>query len=118
MPPNPSLSYADWNTVWTTPDWRGNGVQVTDYKDTSGNLYTCIVLTSGTPGVFNLGGDLNLFKQLISARDRAGISRYGRACIDLLHRNYTGRPTMLYPARRLSRRVGTFRHSCVGSEVV
>ena len=49
-----------------------------------------MVMTSGTPGVFNLGGDLNLFKQLISARDRAGISRYGRACIDLLHRNYTG----------------------------
>ena len=29
------------------------------------------VLASGIPGVFNLGGDLDLFKQLIGARDRA-----------------------------------------------
>ena len=49
-----------------------------------------VVMTSGMPGVFNLGGDLDLFKQLITAKDRAGISRYGRACIDVLHRNYTG----------------------------
>jgi DSF synthase len=46
------------------------------------------VLASGIPGVFNLGGDLDLFKQLIGARDRAGLLRYGRACIDVLYRNY------------------------------
>ena len=40
------------------------------------------------PGVFNLGGDLDLFKQLIGDRDRAGLLRYGRACIDVLYRNY------------------------------
>jgi DSF synthase len=49
-----------------------------------------VVLASGTPGVFNLGGDLDLFKQLIGARDRAGLLRYGRACIDVLYRNYIG----------------------------
>jgi DSF synthase len=49
-----------------------------------------VVLASGTPGVFNLGGDLDLFKQLIGARDRAGLLRYGRACIDVLYRNYLG----------------------------
>jgi DSF synthase len=49
-----------------------------------------IVLASGTPGVFNLGGDLDLFKQLIDARDRQGLLRYGRACIDVLYRNYVG----------------------------
>jgi DSF synthase len=42
------------------------------------------------PGVFNLGGDLDLFKQLIAARDRQGLLRYGRACIDVLYRNYAG----------------------------
>jgi DSF synthase len=47
-----------------------------------------VVLASGMPGVFNLGGDLDLFKQLIGARDRAGLVRYGRACIDVLYRNY------------------------------
>jgi DSF synthase len=47
-----------------------------------------VVLASGMPGVFNLGGDLELFKQLIAAQDRAGLQRYGRACIDVLYRNY------------------------------
>lgn len=47
-----------------------------------------VVLASGMPGVFNLGGDLDLFKQLIAAHDRAGLLRYGRACIDVLYRNY------------------------------
>ena len=49
-----------------------------------------VVLASGMPGVFNLGGDLDLFKQLIGAHDRAGLLRYGRACIDVLYRNYVG----------------------------
>jgi DSF synthase len=47
-----------------------------------------VVLASGMPGVFNLGGDLDLFKQLIGAGDRAGLLRYGRACVDVLYRNY------------------------------
>lgn len=49
-----------------------------------------VILASATPGVFNLGGDLDLFKQLIEARDRQGLLRYGRACIDVLYRNYVG----------------------------
>jgi DSF synthase len=49
-----------------------------------------VVLASGTQGVFNLGGDLDLFKQLIDMRDRQGLLRYGRACIDVLYRNYVG----------------------------
>jgi DSF synthase len=49
-----------------------------------------VVLASGVPGVFNMGGDLDLFKQLIETRDRAGMLTYGRACIDVLYRNYLG----------------------------
>ena len=49
-----------------------------------------VVLASGMPGVFNLGGDLDLFKQLIDTRDRQGLLTYGRACIDVLYRNYVG----------------------------
>ena len=49
-----------------------------------------VVLASATHGVFNLGGDLDLFKQLIDVRDRQGLLRYGRACIDVLYRNYIG----------------------------
>ena len=46
------------------------------------------VVASDVPGVFNLGGDLDLFTQLIAARDRTGLLRYGRACIDVLYPNY------------------------------
>ena len=48
-----------------------------------------VVLASDKPGVFNLGGDLDLFKTLIGQRDRAELLRYGRACIDVLYSNYT-----------------------------
>jgi len=47
-----------------------------------------VVLASGMPGVFNLGGDLDLFRSLIEKKDRAGLSMYGRACVDVLYRNY------------------------------
>jgi DSF synthase len=49
-----------------------------------------VILASGMPGVFNLGGDLDLFRQKIDRRDRAALSAYGRACIDVLYRNYIG----------------------------
>ena len=49
-----------------------------------------VVLASATPGVFNLGGDLDLLKKLIDAQDQQGLLRYGRACIDVLYRNYIG----------------------------
>ena len=70
-----------------------------DYLGTSNARIDCygeehdieyVVLASATRGVFNLGGDLDLFKQLIDARDRQGLLRYGRACIDVLYRNYVG----------------------------
>jgi DSF synthase len=48
-----------------------------------------VVLASDKPSVFNLGGDLDLFKTLIAERDRAELLRYGRACIDVLYSNYT-----------------------------
>jgi DSF synthase len=47
-----------------------------------------VVLASGLPSVFNLGGDLDLFRALIDRRDRAGLLTYGRACVDVLYRNY------------------------------
>jgi DSF synthase len=46
------------------------------------------VLASTTPGVFNLGGDLDLFLRLIQAQDRAGLVGYGKACVHVLYRNY------------------------------
>ena len=48
------------------------------------------VLASKTPGVFNLGGDLSLFRTLILLQDRKALLDYGRRCVDNLlswHRN-------------------------------
>jgi DSF synthase len=48
------------------------------------------ILASRVPGVFNLGGDLSLFTKLITKQDRDGLLGYGKACVDVLYRNYTG----------------------------
>ena len=46
------------------------------------------VLGSDVPGVFNLGGDLNLFTKLIDERDQLGLAEYGMACVEVVYRNY------------------------------
>ena len=46
-----------------------------------------LVLHSRVPGVFNLGGDLQLFRQHIEAGDRDGLRAYAKACIDVLYAN-------------------------------
>jgi len=52
-----------------------------------------VVYGSVAEGVFNLGGDLNLFIEKILQRDRAAIQHYARLCIDLIYRRYSG-PTL------------------------
>jgi DSF synthase len=60
---------------------------VVDYQGEQRSLEYA-VLASNAPGVFNLGGDLKLFKGLIDMQDRNGLLAYGRACVEVLHRNY------------------------------
>jgi DSF synthase len=51
------------------------------------------VLASNRPNVFNLGGDLALFRMLIQNQDRRGLLEYGSKCIDNLltwHQNCDG----------------------------
>jgi len=43
------------------------------------------VFASGTPGVFNYGGDLEWFIQCLNSKDTSGLRRYARLCIDVLH---------------------------------
>lgn len=45
-----------------------------------------MVLGSRFPGVFNLGGDLELFAGCIERGDLPGLVKYGHACIDVVHR--------------------------------
>jgi DSF synthase len=49
-----------------------------------------LLLGSRTPGVFNLGGDLDLFAAKIRERDRAALVAYGKSCVRILHRNMNG----------------------------
>ena len=55
-----------------------------------GRTYTVefSVLGSDVPGVFNLGGDLDLFTKLIEERNRPGLMEYGMACVEVVYRNY------------------------------
>jgi len=43
------------------------------------------VMASRMPGIFNLGGDLRRFADLIRAQDRTTMDRYAKACIDVQH---------------------------------
>ena len=48
-----------------------------------------LVQTSATPGVFALGGDLELFADLIRRRDHDRLLAYGRQCIQCVFNNST-----------------------------
>lgn len=43
------------------------------------------VITSKVPGIFNLGGDLALFRDAIDRQDREALVRYGEQCVDNLY---------------------------------
>ncbi len=45
------------------------------------------VLASQTPGVFNFGGDLNLFVKLIEDQERDQLLEYAKDCIDICYMN-------------------------------
>jgi len=46
-----------------------------------------LILASKVPGIYNLGGDLELFKKCIIAKDEKRLRKYAYSCINLLHRN-------------------------------
>lgn len=52
-----------------------------------GQKYDFIVIASDVDGIFNLGGDLSLFKHSIENSDKAGLLAYATRCIDVLFEN-------------------------------
>lgn len=44
-----------------------------------------LVLDSNVPGIFSMGGDLNLFRQFILRKDKEGFLKYIKICIDAIH---------------------------------
>lgn len=69
--------------------------EISDYQDnvkmemlsTSGQKYDFLVLASDVDNVFNFGGDLSLFSELIKNKDREGLLTYGKQCIGVLYQN-------------------------------
>ena len=58
--------------------------------DVGKNKVRYAVLASKTAGIFNLGGDLALFRTCIEQQDLDGLLKYGESCVDNLypwHRN-------------------------------
>jgi len=66
-------------------EWLGDIARQTDDPDSQDINY--LVLASAHTGIFNLGGDLNLFRQLIEQRDREKLFKYAQACIRPLFLN-------------------------------
>jgi DSF synthase len=57
-----------------------------DRRDPPFRYFVC---GSAIPGIFNLGGDLGLFRTLIAAGDLEGLRRYGHAAVEAIHHNHT-----------------------------
>jgi DSF synthase len=60
-----------------------------DMAATNGEKYDYLVLGSDVDGVFNLGGDLDLFSTYIRNKDRDGLLNYAIRSIDLVYANLT-----------------------------
>jgi len=48
------------------------------------------VLASNNPDVFSFGGDLDLFLRLYKEKDREGLRRYARACVNVVYNASSG----------------------------
>lgn len=66
-----------------------NSITLRENQRQSGRLRH-VVLASSAPGAFNLGGDLQLFSQLIRANDREHLMAYARRCVDGVHHFHNG----------------------------
>lgn len=54
------------------------------WHDGSQHVIRYAVIASKVPGIFNLGGDLALFREAIANHDRDMLVQYGRKCVDNL----------------------------------
>ena len=58
-----------------------------DYPRDAATAARFLIWGSDTKGIFNLGGDLNYFQQLIQLRDEARLRAYALSCIDVCYVN-------------------------------
>lgn len=72
-----------WQLLNDLKQFHHDLYSVIDHPD--GPELKYLILASNTPGVFNLGGDLKLFKELIETRNRTALFEYGKACLDTMY---------------------------------
>lgn len=60
-----------------------------EMKNSDQNKYDYLILASDVDDVFNLGGDLAVFLELIKKHDRDGLLTYATKCVDVLYHNMT-----------------------------
>lgn len=58
-----------------------------EMRASQGEKYDYIVVGSDVEGIYNLGGDLSLFKNYIETNDRDALFSYAMRCVDILHEN-------------------------------
>jgi DSF synthase len=58
-----------------------------EMAETNGEKYDYLVVGSDVEGVFNLGGDLELFSTYIEDKNRDGLLSYALKCVDILYQN-------------------------------
>ncbi len=59
------------------------------FREGDGNRLLYQVFASDRPGVFNLGGDLGYFLELIRSQDRDALFEYAKLCIDVTYPSAT-----------------------------
>lgn len=62
--------------------WNNYLIDQIDCLENPVNYQVC---ASSTPGIYNLGGDLGLFRQLIKQNDKDALTRYALTCIEPLY---------------------------------
>jgi DSF synthase len=75
----PSFTFGLVRDVKAATDYLG-GLFANKFQDEVPARYT--VMASRMPGIFNLGGDLRNFANLIREKDRALLLKYGKACTE------------------------------------
>lgn len=60
-----------------------------EMHESQAEKYDYLVLASDVEGVFNFGGDLNLFREYIQNNDKAALLEYALHCIDLVYQNHS-----------------------------
>ncbi len=86
MHPTPRPSFTP-GLLADIDQWRASVAELgnREVPETGQSALRYAVLTSAMPDIFNFGGDLNRFVELIRAGDRDGLMQYALACIHATH---------------------------------